>query len=102
MLPGSPMTELVPDLIHSEEELDDFLTRPRAKLVEFMRELPSPLVICGAGGKMGPTLAVLARFSIYPFCVVKNPSWCLHATASGQNSSWRLRQAYITRSAPIW
>ena len=30
-------------------------------LVEFIRSLASPLVILGAGGKMGPTLAVLAR-----------------------------------------
>jgi nucleoside-diphosphate-sugar epimerase len=30
-------------------------------LVEFIRTLESPLVILGAGGKMGPSLAVLAR-----------------------------------------
>jgi nucleoside-diphosphate-sugar epimerase len=37
------------------------MTRPRPVLVEFMRTLPSPLLILGAGGKMGPTLAILAR-----------------------------------------
>jgi nucleoside-diphosphate-sugar epimerase len=30
-------------------------------LIEFIRTLNSPLVILGAGGKMGPTLALLAR-----------------------------------------
>jgi uncharacterized protein YbjT (DUF2867 family) len=48
-------------MIHDESELDDWLTRPRPELVDFIRTLPSPLLILGAGGKMGPTLAVLAR-----------------------------------------
>jgi len=47
--------------MNTEAELDDVLTRPRPVLVEFMRTVKSPLVILGAGGKMGPTLAVLAR-----------------------------------------
>lgn len=50
----------VPELIHNEDELDEVMTRPRPVLVEFMRTVRSPLVILGAGGKMGPTLAVLA------------------------------------------
>jgi nucleoside-diphosphate-sugar epimerase len=37
------------------------LTRPGAPLVEFIRTVSSPLLVLGAGGKMGPTLAVLAR-----------------------------------------
>jgi nucleoside-diphosphate-sugar epimerase len=49
------------DLIQTETELEDLLTQPRPVLVEFIRNLPSPLVVLGAGGKMGPTLAVLAR-----------------------------------------
>jgi nucleoside-diphosphate-sugar epimerase len=49
------------DLINTEEELNDILTRPRSKLVEFIHTLSSPLIILGAGGKMGPTLALLAR-----------------------------------------
>lgn len=51
----------VPDNFPSESALDDWLTRPCARLIEFIRTLSSPLVILGAGGKMGPTLAVLAR-----------------------------------------
>lgn len=50
-----------PEHFESETELDEWLTRPRAPLIEFIRTLPSPLVILGAGGKMGPTLAVLAQ-----------------------------------------
>jgi nucleoside-diphosphate-sugar epimerase len=52
---------MLPEAIRNEDELVDVMTRPRLALVEFVRSLTSPLVILGAGGKMGPTLAVLAR-----------------------------------------
>lgn len=45
----------------TETELEEVLTRPSSSLVEFIRTVSSPLLILGAGGKMGPTLAVLAR-----------------------------------------
>lgn len=47
--------------ISSLAELEDVLTTPRPELVEAISALASPLVILGAGGKMGPTLAVLAK-----------------------------------------
>lgn len=49
------------ELIENEGELENILTAPRPELVEAIREVRTPLVILGAGGKMGPTLAVLAR-----------------------------------------
>lgn len=51
----------LPDRIETEAELEALLTRPSAGLREFARQLPSPLLILGAGGKMGPSLALLAR-----------------------------------------
>jgi nucleoside-diphosphate-sugar epimerase len=62
----SPISEsdnapIWPELIRDEAELDEFLTRPGARLTETIRTVPSPLIVLGAGGKMGPTLAVLAR-----------------------------------------
>jgi hypothetical protein len=51
----------LPERIDSEEQLDEVLTRPSAALVKFVRTLPSPLLILGAGGKMGPSLAVLVK-----------------------------------------
>jgi dTDP-4-dehydrorhamnose reductase len=45
----------------TEEQLDDVLTRPGASLVDFIKSVAGPLLVLGAGGKMGPTLAVLAR-----------------------------------------
>ncbi len=50
-----------PARIESEAILEEVLTRPSAQLTEFIRSVRDPLVIVGAGGKMGPTLAVLAR-----------------------------------------
>lgn len=49
------------NLIKTESELEELLTRPRSELISFIRSVSSPLVLLGAGGKMGPTLAVLAR-----------------------------------------
>lgn len=51
----------LPELIHTDAELEEVLTRPRPALMEFIHSVSSPLVILGAGGKMGPTLAVLAK-----------------------------------------
>ncbi|MDQ0614492.1 dTDP-4-dehydrorhamnose reductase [Microbacterium sp. W4I4] len=45
----------------SEAELEDALTTPSAGLIEDLSTGSGDLVILGAGGKMGPTLAVLAR-----------------------------------------
>jgi nucleoside-diphosphate-sugar epimerase len=58
---GSSNAVELPGLLENETQLDEFLTRPTAALIRDIRQLQSPLVIVGAGGKMGPTLAVLAR-----------------------------------------
>ena len=47
--------------IRDEDELIEVLTRPSPELIEFIKKLNGPLLVLGAGGKMGPTLAVLAR-----------------------------------------
>ncbi len=52
---------MLPDSIRTEEELIEVMTRPGPMLVEFMKTIHSPLVILGAGGKMGATLALLAQ-----------------------------------------
>jgi nucleoside-diphosphate-sugar epimerase len=45
----------------SEAELDEILSRPGPDDVEAVRGWQGPLLILGAGGKMGPSLAVRAR-----------------------------------------
>jgi nucleoside-diphosphate-sugar epimerase len=51
----------LPTYIESESELESLLTQPSSALVNFIRKVSSPLLVLGAGGKMGPTLAVLAK-----------------------------------------
>lgn len=51
----------LPQTIDNEEQLDEIMTRPSPALVSFMRTIQGPLVVLGAGGKMGPSLCVRAR-----------------------------------------
>jgi len=51
----------LPVQIESEEQLEELLSRPSPAAVEFAATLSSPLVILGAGGKMGPSLVRMAR-----------------------------------------
>ncbi|GAB5535871.1 MAG: NAD(P)-dependent oxidoreductase [Rubricoccaceae bacterium] len=53
----SPYPSHLPDLA----SLDDWMSRPSDALVEFVSTLSGPLVVLGAGGKMGPSLCELAR-----------------------------------------
>lgn len=48
-------------LIHNEEELEEVLSRPEPADVEAAAALEGDILILGAGGKMGPSLARLAR-----------------------------------------
>ncbi len=47
--------------IHSVEELEERLTRPEPSVTQAVSRLEGDLLILGVGGKMGPTLAGLAR-----------------------------------------
>jgi len=48
---------MLPDRIHTERELEDTLAQPSDADVEFARRLNGDVLIVGAGGKMGPSLA---------------------------------------------
>jgi len=47
--------------IETEEALEEILSRPSSADVEAMRSMEGDLLILGVGGKMGPSLAALAR-----------------------------------------
>lgn len=51
----------LPDRFTSVEALDDFLTRPSRALVADLATVEGDLLILGVAGKMGPTLARLAK-----------------------------------------
>ncbi len=42
------------------EDCDDFLSQPTTGAIEAVARLDGPIMIVGAGGKMGPTLALMA------------------------------------------
>lgn len=48
----------------SEEQLEELLTRPTAETVEAVSRLAGDVLVLGAGGKMGPSLARLAQRSL--------------------------------------
>jgi nucleoside-diphosphate-sugar epimerase len=50
-----------PDVIETEAQLDDLLTQPSERLAQFAATIEGPLLVLGAGGKMGPSLAALAK-----------------------------------------
>lgn len=58
----------------NDDELLNWMTNPSQELIAFIKEVESPLVILGAGGKMGPSLAIKARKAAtaaeYPLDVV--------------------------------
>jgi nucleoside-diphosphate-sugar epimerase len=51
----------LPDRIADEAELDEFLSRPSRALAADLATLEGDIMVLGVGGKMGPTLARLAR-----------------------------------------
>ena len=57
------MKEL-PEYIDTVEQLDEVLTRPSEALVDFMRTLKGDIMIIGAGGKMGPTVSMMAKHAV--------------------------------------
>ncbi len=48
----------------TEERLDSLLTTPSAGMVEDIAKIDGDIMILGAGGKMGPTLATLAKNAV--------------------------------------
>jgi nucleoside-diphosphate-sugar epimerase len=51
----------VPDMIDTVKQLNDLLSTPDASLIDAFSRIDGDILILGAGGKMGPSLAVLAR-----------------------------------------
>jgi nucleoside-diphosphate-sugar epimerase len=62
----------------SEEELEEALSRPSAALSATLARLPGDLIILGAGGKMGPSLARLARRADPTRRIVAVSRWSSH------------------------
>lgn len=51
---------MLPDKIKNEEELEELLSRPTDKTVEFFKHLDGDIIFLGIAGKIGPSLAHMA------------------------------------------
>lgn len=58
------VTSIFPEVIRSVEELDELLTSPSPELVADIEALDGDIMVIGASGKMGPTLARLAKRAV--------------------------------------
>ncbi len=58
------MSEQLPVGFESEEDLDEFLSRPSDAVVADLRDVPGDIIILGVAGKMGPTLARMAKRAV--------------------------------------
>ena len=47
--------------IRTVSDLDEALSRPTTGVLETLRRVPGDMMVLGAGGKMGPTLAMMVR-----------------------------------------
>src|SRR5271168_4448360 len=52
---------ILPDHIKNEAHLEDLMTTPSSAVVETLSKVSGDIMVLGVGGKMGPTLARLAR-----------------------------------------
>ncbi len=58
------MVKALPDTIDTLAQLEEVLTRPHGELVDLLGELDGDVMIVGAGGKIGPSLARTAKRAV--------------------------------------
>ncbi len=50
----------MPDKFESVSQLEEFMATPSESLIEYVKGLAGDIMIIGAGGKIGPTMAIMA------------------------------------------
>ena len=51
----------LPDRIENEDHLEDLMSEPTPELVEDLKQVDGDIMVLGVGGKVGPTLARMAK-----------------------------------------
>jgi nucleoside-diphosphate-sugar epimerase len=67
---------------HDEAELEELLSRPTPALSRLLATVPGDLIVLGAGGKMGPSLARMARRADPARRVIAVSRWSDRAAAA--------------------
>lgn len=62
----------LPEKINTVEELDELMSRPSSTLVDYIKTLEGDIMILGAGGKIGPSLTMMAKRAIDSAGIKKN------------------------------
>jgi len=57
-------TQTLPAVINTVAELDELLSRPYDALIDSVKALDGDIMILGAGGKVGPTIAMMAKRAV--------------------------------------
>jgi len=57
----TPSPEALPDRLRDVEHLEEVMTTPSAAVIAALQQLPGDIIVLGVGGKIGPTLARLAK-----------------------------------------
>lgn len=52
---------IFPDRIKNEQQLDEMISRPGKKVIEMFSGLDGDIIFLGVGGKIGPSLSLMAR-----------------------------------------
>ena len=60
-MPNTQIVDDIPVSFMEEDAIEEFMTRPSKALIDDLAELEGDIMILGVGGKMGPTLARLAK-----------------------------------------
>ena len=60
-MPNTQIMDDIPVSFMEEDAIEEFMTRPSKALIDDLAELKGDIMILGVGGKMGPTLARLAK-----------------------------------------
>jgi len=83
----------LPDRLRDVEHLEEVMTTPSAALIAALQALPGDIIILGVGGKIGPTLARLAKRAAPGKRVVGVarflPTWCSWRAASSARPATR-------------
>src|SRR4051794_22656532 len=80
------MTELT--IPTDEARLDDLLSEPTSAVVETMRRLDGDVMVLGVSGKMGPTLARMAKRASADAGARRRVIGVARFTAGGEESLW--------------
>ena len=67
---------MLPKRLESVEHLEDVMTTPTPALVATLADVPGDILVLGVGGKMGPTLARLAKRAAPHKRAAHTARWC--------------------------